>query len=334
MKKNVYSIDLAKIIAAFLIVAIHVRPFKTINPNIDFVVVNVLARLAVPFFFVAAGYFLSNKIENDWNGVKKYIIRLLAMYLIWTVIYLPLILRNHKIDSLEKLQEKAVALIQRLVFLGSFTQLWYLPALIFAVFFIYLCLKILSRRTLFVVSVVLFLIGLLGDGYYGLIKDNFFLNKMMDYYLAIFLRTRNGLFLATVFVMLGILIKQGKLLSKKTGLGGFLIFFALMFVEAFALRNFKIAKDYNMYLTLLPATYCLFCFIVQVELPDNKIWRWCRDTSTLVFLSHMLVVPLLKPIIANSLLLYGATILFTLTFAIIVIALGRVKGFRWLKVLW
>ena len=57
-KKEFGGIDCFKVIAALLVVAIHTSPLTCFGGNADFVLTRILARTAVPFFFMVSGYFL------------------------------------------------------------------------------------------------------------------------------------------------------------------------------------------------------------------------------------------------------------------------------------
>ena len=62
------SIDYFRIIAALLIVAIHIYPFIKINETINFVFTHIICRLGVPFFLVITGYFtLPRCLKNKEN---------------------------------------------------------------------------------------------------------------------------------------------------------------------------------------------------------------------------------------------------------------------------
>jgi peptidoglycan/LPS O-acetylase OafA/YrhL len=52
--------------------------------------------MAVPFFFIASGFLLAKKLqlplhkEENIDIIKKYLIRIVKLYLIWNIIYLLL----------------------------------------------------------------------------------------------------------------------------------------------------------------------------------------------------------------------------------------------------
>lgn len=90
MKQKNYSIESIRFIAAFAVICIHY--FYPKHKELG-LIVNQWARFAVPFFFVASGYFLGEKLKvNDkpiiyWNFIKK----LLILYVGWQLIHFLII---------------------------------------------------------------------------------------------------------------------------------------------------------------------------------------------------------------------------------------------------
>ena len=70
-EKNIeYNLDICKIIGAFLIVAIHCRPLTSLSDLMDFYLVDIVARLAVPFFLQLQDiYFLENLLFQRMVGL-------------------------------------------------------------------------------------------------------------------------------------------------------------------------------------------------------------------------------------------------------------------------
>lgn len=59
-KKNNYnSIHLGKLGMAILVVAIHTRPFMNCSEGILFQLYTAVLSLAVPYFFIASGFFIA-----------------------------------------------------------------------------------------------------------------------------------------------------------------------------------------------------------------------------------------------------------------------------------
>ena len=94
-------------------------------------IVNSFDSLAVPFFFIVAGYFFFNRIEKLENEAQKkeyaisYLLKTLKIYFVWSVVLLPSRLILSKSSMLGVLLKGF-----RTVFFIGDAQLWYLNALL------------------------------------------------------------------------------------------------------------------------------------------------------------------------------------------------------------
>lgn len=77
-RPNYDSVDLAKFIGAFLVIAIHTNIFISFSDTLNYYFVNLFCRLAVYFYFIASAYFFFNsllfengKIIRDKNNLRK-----------------------------------------------------------------------------------------------------------------------------------------------------------------------------------------------------------------------------------------------------------------------
>ena len=195
-KKHLYTgLDIIKFIAAFLVTAIHIPLFKDVDFMLSYYFTTTICRLAVPFFFVSAGYFLADKWANG-KAVKQYILRLLKLYGIWTLLYLPQIIYQYRGNGL-KFWTTIKDFLYRFAVVGSYTQFWYFPALLAAVGVFYLLKSKahISDRILVPVIVILYFLGVMGNSYYGFLigKDNW-ITKIYENYFTWFETTRGGLF--------------------------------------------------------------------------------------------------------------------------------------------
>lgn len=131
MKKNdnqtYYAIDLAKFVGSILIVMIHIAPFgstetRNIISYLNFGVQQYLARIAVPFFFVTSGFLLYRKTSlSDFNlePSKKYVVRIVRLYAIWSLIYFPLVFRGFFKDE-KGIVHAILVYARNIIFTGSF----------------------------------------------------------------------------------------------------------------------------------------------------------------------------------------------------------------------
>lgn len=85
------SLDVLKLGLAFLVVALHIFPVAKmtgISGLISYEIASGITRIAVPTFFIVSGYLLRNKL-HDKTYLKKYCKRILLLYIVWQLIYLP-----------------------------------------------------------------------------------------------------------------------------------------------------------------------------------------------------------------------------------------------------
>lgn len=85
-KQEVYltGLDLTKFIAAVMIVLLHSGIIYTYSYSGDLWLTNVITRWAVPFFFMASGYFMPSNLHK----MIRYTVRILAWDAVWTLVYI------------------------------------------------------------------------------------------------------------------------------------------------------------------------------------------------------------------------------------------------------
>lgn len=159
------SIDIFRCICAIMVVAIHTNPFTDVSEGLGFVFTQVLTRVAVPFFFAAAGYFYIQKLEKGQKPFFAYMKRLLTTYLIWSCFYflIDFIQWGHT-----DFKDFVLSSAYKFAVTGSSYQFWFFPALIFSVCFTTFLFRIKCRKIVIPLSIVLYIIGCLGCSYYEL----------------------------------------------------------------------------------------------------------------------------------------------------------------------
>lgn len=311
------GIDLFRIPAALLVVSIHTSPLGSFGGEADFILTRILARIAVPYFFMATGYFLlppclsgSERFGQAgalWKSIKK----ILGLYLAATLIYLPVgiyagHLHNRTFPSLLRL----------FLFEGTFYHLWYLPACILGILLLLPAGRLLPFGALFAVTALLYLLGLPGDSYYGFLPEGSTAKGIYDMLLDIFSQTRGGLFYAPLFLAQGAGIRliterradQGVPLPESSAAHsallperqavrrillctGLLCSLAGMTAEGLLLHRLDVQKHDSMYLALPLVMFFLFSLLLTVRRPPD---RHLRKLSTLIYLLHPLAIILVR----------------------------------------
>ena len=300
-KRNLNGIDLMKFIAAMLVVAGHVRPFLSYSLTLDVFVIHVLARVTIQFFFMTAGFLLFKKIEFPLRGNQKnnkiifsYCKRVIILYVIWTFIYVGAAFAYF--TSQFGFNLYGFYIFYRILQDGS--HLWYLSALVVAVVSVYWALHYLTFKRALILGVILYMVGLFGDAYYG-IAGNIGIGKVVDVYLDLFATSRNGLFFGFFFVAMGAYFaKTG--FRIKNPFPAFFVFMAALTAEVFLLRLYSHPLNFNLLFFAFPASVYLFSGMLEMQLKERGIYRWLRDGSLIVYLIHpmfIIVLPMLLNLI-------------------------------------
>lgn len=333
-RKNYYALDVAKLICALLVICIHTGPLLDVNIDANFVLVQVLARLAVPLFFVISGFLFFQKIDlqREWNdyenmkALKHYVWRLCKVYFIWTILYLPFVyILMMKGDGITFVS--IIRFLRDVVFNGSYYHLWFLPALIFASVLAYFLVFKLRIKGLLALGGALYILGMIGNIYPFLYEQIPLINKLWKGYVRIFSTTRNGLFFGLVYVSIGAYFANKKWYpSRSYACWGFVISFILYVVECCLIRYFGFMEDLvSMYFMLLPCVSFLFLCLIQITLAPHKIYRTMRAMSLLVYVSHIIFITFILWLAPqmNSLLAYSLCAASSLLFAYLVVWLSR-----------
>lgn len=319
------GIDIVKFICAIMICIMHVQPFSSDVSGftkLNFWIQNFPCRIAVPFYFTASGFLLFRKTDfNNLNTdrIKNYSFKILRLLGTWTF----------------------------LLFVGGSGQLWYLGALVLAVIILSVFIKKgIPMRWIVLTSVILFLIGLLGDSYYGFIEPlkSLYISKILIVgYETVFTTTRNGVFFGLIFVLIGALFAQKRIvINNIVAIFGFVLSLVMLFFEIYILRHYSHPKDYNILISLLPSSFFLFYLASHIKLKNRPIYGSLRVIGMLIFFTHLFVnyfVGLAIEIANNKIGInltafqFIITILFTTILAVIIERLSKANRFHWLKYL-
>lgn len=281
--KKMLNLDTFRFIACFLIVAIHIYPFATINSEVDYYFTHVFCRIGVPLFLMITGYFI---LPKDINTLKKYTIKIIKIYLLCILIYLPINIYAHQLQSLSFLD-----LVKNVFLNGTFYHLWYFPALILGLWITYFLIKYINKKLVWVIVIILYIIGVLGDSYYGTLVSFLPLLKFYNIIFNIFDYTRNGLFYVPIFLMLGYSFKEKGKANNKLLVVGLIISFVFMFLESYFLHIYDLQRHDSMYIFLVPIMYYLFSLIIYNTNGSNKK---LRSLATIIYIIHPLVIIVIR----------------------------------------
>ncbi len=312
-KRYYPGIDGFRIAAALLVVTIHTSPLAGWSADADFFLTRVLARVAVPFFFMVTGRFvLADYFEavsfvpeefpaGRFRKPGRHLRKMLILYAAAILIYLPVgIYAGHYAHL------TVGDVCRMLLFDGTFYHLWYFPACVLGAGLVCLFVRLWKVGGALAAAGALYVFGLFGDSYYGLTAHCPPIALIYEKGFSIWSYTRNGLFMAPVFLLLGVVVAPGKQMSRRMGRGrlvtGLLCSFVLMTAEAFILRRFGLPRHDSMYVFLVPTVMFLYGLLEtwqpvsdkgQTDMPCGRDALFViRTISTGIYILHpgMIVV--------------------------------------------
>lgn len=275
--RNYKGIELFRIAAAFLVVAIHTSPLASYSAAADFIFTRVIARVAVPFFFMATGYFVLGGVS-----VRRSLKKLVIIYAAAAALYLPVNVYAGHLQGWGLLE-----LVRQVFFEGTFYHLWYLPASILGLWLTDVLLRRLGAKRAGAAVIALYALGLLGDSYWGLIKNVHVLSSVYNGIFALMGYTRNGLFLAPIFFYLGARLRGGKKRAMGYELMGLIAGFAVMLAEALFARSRGWQRHDSMYVFLPFVMYFLFALLMRAR---GKVRLPLGNFAMLVYILHPAVI--------------------------------------------
>nr|ABB17545.1 VanTG2 [Enterococcus faecalis] len=321
-KNESYSgIDYFRFIAALLIVAIHTSPLSSFSETGNFIFTRIVSRVAVPFFFMTSGFFLISRYTCNAEKLEAFIKKTTLIYGVAILLYIPINVYNgyFKMDNL------LPNIIKDIVFDGTLYHLWYLPASIIGAAIAWYLVKKLNYPKALMVASVLYLIGLFGDSYYGITEKISCLNSLYTYIFQVTDYTRNGIFFAPPFFILGGFIADNRpqITFGKSFLG-FAISLALMLGEAMILHHFDLQRHDSMYVFLLPCMYFLFIVILHFK---GKRLVSLRTASLIIYIIYPMMIVVIrlfskllhiqKLFVENSIVHYFAVCLTSVVFSVV-----------------
>lgn len=276
-----------KLLAALFVIMIHTSPLTSVSTEADFVLTRILARTAVPFFFMVTGCFVLPRVLEDGRQGLRYLKRIGLIYLASMALYFPINLYAGHFKGV-----RLGGILKMILTDGTFYHLWYLPALLLGFALVWAGLRYLPWKAVLAAAVLLYLLGLPGDSYYGFLKEGSVLRTVYDGLFHISSYTRNGLFYAPVFLALGYALSR-KHPSFSLAMAGFGVCSALLLAEGITLKVLDVQRHDSMYLTLAPLMYFLFGLLLHAKGPD-PMRRLPKDLPLLVYLLHPLFLILVR----------------------------------------
>lgn len=283
---NYKMLDIIKYALSFMVIYVHCNPVFS-NEFLDYFTKNIVCRIAVPFFFMASAYFVRKGSANNPQYVKRYLKGTVKSYLLWSLAFAPI-----GLDWMRQNLELAgnllpFALLYGLIHIGTYYHLWYIPALLFSVFFVDKLLRRISYKLLFILSIVLFAFGSI-ETYYGLLPTGGFKN-FFDRLISVIFTTRSGLFYGMIFVLMGFFIydyrEKLKVIIKYVPM--LTILSAVLLVLEGTLLYCIPRLDMNFLLGLIPFGFFFFLWVLSFPYRPKGDTKRVRELSKYYYFVHL-----------------------------------------------
>jgi len=153
------SVDAFRLLAALCIIVLHVDA-----PNVSGEIsagLRLTSRWAIPFFFIASGYFFAAKHAEDRRlNVQPIVERLTWIFLLWVLIYFPVVAYQHDLGvSLGRIFSP------NFILYGNFLHLWFVASLAYGYLFLAFCYRFRLNALLPILSIGVTALALISTPY-------------------------------------------------------------------------------------------------------------------------------------------------------------------------
>lgn len=291
-KRTYAGIDIFKFLFAVCIVALHTNALNFLPDMANYMITKILFRVAVPFFFVASGFFLGEKLlhapkEQYPHIIRTYCLRLLKPLIVFESVSLLYYGANYLFSG-QSLFATAQTLVKSIIFY-PYGALWFVQACIVGALLLYPFLKRDKLKLALVIGVVLYGFALIANNYSFLIIDTPF-HKIVATYMEYCVSARNGLFTGFISLALGILCS--KIWEKDYKINYqvlTLVFFVLYVLEILIIFYFNKTPldDGALYISQLLFVPSLFLTTLRLNIQmPSKIAVLLRNLSTGIYFLH------------------------------------------------
>ena len=169
--------------------------------------------------------------------------------------------------------------LQEILFLEP-AYLWYLMAVLISI----IPFANFYRRKYIqyvIYAILAYFIGTLGNSYKEL------LGNKLSFYFAVFLTTRNGVFFAPIYLLVGGLLSKARTVDislKKTVLLFIVSYSIFIFEVSFVLSEFPRNQDNSMYFSMPLVIYFLLKLLIDLSKKVNKDFSYHRKLSLSIYL--------------------------------------------------
>lgn len=324
-------VDLLKLIMAFFVIAIH-SGLINIASGICKDILNDIFALAVPYFFIVSGFLLFKKIYiNNWgNGDKKrvlkYLFKILKLYGVWTIIYMPVTIYGEVRVYNTSFPKAIVKVLKNILLVGGnfySWQLWYLLGLAVALIIIYELINLkIKYKFILLLSVVVYALGIFID-----LLNNRSAGGIISVYYILFNTTRNGIFYGFFYVSVGMYISQAENL-RFTKFDTILIIISI--VAALLFNSSEFLRIFIAVIAIL-----IFKLSVFIKPASSYIYKIFRNMSMKIYLVHMYFIAIYRGFAGknNYIGCFLFAVIGSVVFSLLFIYIERKSNSKFIKLL-
>lgn len=266
MKRNL-RIDYFRVVLSLLVITIHIQPLFGEDSLVGWFISNGIARIAVPCFFIISGYFIHLKIDDN-KALRKYLSHILIVYIVWSIIYLPIYYQTIEFRSLITFA------------LMGYYHLWFLPALIVGILLLLILKKFIKNDNyLLVIGIILYLTG-------------YIMESMGLPYRS----SCNGIFIGYPFIISGYYLQNKNIagrIKKQYAYAILLFTLATLLMESY--WGFKTEVYHNIFISLY-----IICPILFICILKGSKYAVTKDhigkLASGIYYIHILVLSVIIPL--------------------------------------
>lgn len=281
---------------ALFVVINHLNPLDKyiMEGSLGYNLYCFIIPFAVPFFYLSAGFFLGKKIENidsfnnnDYAIIKKTLFKVIKIYIVFTLIYLPITIYGF-VHSDVSILKSLLIFIRNFLLIGENYNswiLWYILSEIYGLLLIYILRnKVNKNRYFIIIGTIIFLFGL---------SINFFNNITFKSNLFVFIQKclkfiiPNGRILnSLLYISLGIFISKHEKIKKKS----LCIFLIILLLVINTFVN-------NIFITgicRVICSYIIFVIVININFKNKKIADYCKQASKDFYFWHLYIFSVIQ----------------------------------------
>lgn len=287
--------------------------------------------MAVPFFFICSGFFFARGLQKAPDQ-KQYFLqyerRLIKIYLLWTLISLPLSIYGYWDTYADTPVLFFFVMIRKIFFAGSFGIYWYILAVILSAACIYFFVRIKKTGLMFFLSLVLFLFGVCYDSFRPFLSNIPVFHFLFQSTYVVFSWTNNFLMCGWFYMAIGYLMQKHAIrIRTSLAVMGFVVTTLLKFAEQYAyIAEDALTGSVQLFgenqLKIFQVGQAVFFFLIAIRLKLPALEKYSltmRQLSATIYYTHFIFLFLIdKNLERNGLVVMLIELLLCIVFYVIV----------------